>query len=95
MLIQVFFFFIYTIIALNSVEFGRQMTLVISSVIRDTEKKSRRPGCLGGEYCDEAPAHRPQLPWVLSSLSGLASRELCQVTSQGWMKGERWQLCIC
>lgn len=50
---------------------------------------------MAGEYCDEAPAHRPQLPWVLSSLSGLASRELCQVTSQGWMKGERWQLCIC
>lgn len=33
-----FLFLICTITALNSVEFGRQMTLVISSVIRDTEK---------------------------------------------------------
>ena len=33
-----FFFLICTITALNSVEFGRQMTLVTSSVIRDIEK---------------------------------------------------------
>lgn len=55
-------------------------------------KKSRRPGCLAGECCDDAPAHRPKMPWVLSSLSVLARRELCQVTSQCWMKGESWQL---
>ena len=29
---------------------------------------------------------------VLSSLSDLARRGLCQVTSQCWVKGESWQL---
>ena len=47
---------------------------------------------MAGEYCDDAPAHRPKLPWVLSSLSDLARRGLCQVTSQCWVKGESWQL---
>lgn len=54
------------------------MTLVIPSVIRDTEKNPGGLAVWGGEYCDEAPAHRPQLPWVLSSLIWPGQQELCQ-----------------
>ncbi|XP_061042616.1 abl interactor 2 isoform X3 [Eubalaena glacialis] len=72
----------------DSVEFGRQMALIISSLIsiRNIEKRSRRPCCSAGEYCDDKPAHGPKLPWVLSSPSDLARRDLCQVTSQCWGK---------
>ena len=57
-------------------------------------KKSRRPGCLAGEYCDAAPAHRPKLPW-----SFLVSVTWPEEGSARWLPSAGWKVragsCVC